>query len=106
MVAEILAGHGYDVEQAGSGEACLAAVRASAPDVLVLDLLLPGMDGGAVLEELRSAAALARTRVVVMTAVRTGHIRRLLRPDAVLFKPFGVDELLHAIGVPRDRSRR
>ncbi len=97
-VAEILAGQGYAVEQVASGEDCLAAARSSRPDVLVLDLLLPGIDGAQVLEELRREARLAGTRVIVTTGVQTAHIRRLLRPDAVLFKPFGVDELLLAVG--------
>ncbi len=103
-VAEILAGQGYAVEQAASGEDCLAAAQASRPDVLVLDLLLPGIDGAQVLKELRRDAGLAGTRVVVTTGVRTAHIRRLLRPDAVLFKPFGVDELVLAVAGPSPQA--
>lgn len=99
-VAEILSGQGYEVEQAASGEDCLAAARVSRPDVLVLDLLLPGMDGAEVLHELRRDDRLVGTRVVVTTGVRTAHIRRLLQPDAVLFKPFGVDELVLAVAGP------
>lgn len=99
-VAEILSGQGYAVEQAASGEACLVAARASRPDVLVLDLLLPGIDGAEVLQELRRDDGFAGTRIVVTTGVRTAHIRRLLRPDALLFKPFGVDELVLAVAGP------
>ncbi len=97
VVAEILSGEGYTVELAGSGEACLEAARASPPDVVLLDLMLPGMDGATVLDELRRDAQLAAVRVVVTTGVRTAHLRKLLRPDALLFKPFGVDELVLAV---------
>lgn len=99
-VAEILMDQGYAVEQAASGEDCLTSARASRPDVLVLDLLLPGIDGAQVLQELRREDGLQGTRIVVTTGVRTAHIRRLLRPDAVLFKPFGVDELVLAVAGP------
>ncbi len=105
VVADILCGEGYTVELTGSGEAGLAAARATTPDVLLLDLMLPGMDGAAVLEELRQEPRFSRVRVVVTTGVRTAHLRRLLRPDALLFKPFGVDELVLAVaGVATPRA--
>jgi CheY-like chemotaxis protein len=94
VVAEILSGEGYEVELAESGEAGLAAARAAPPDVLLLDLLLPGMDGASVLQALRQDLRLAGVRVVVTTGMRAPHVRRLLRPDAILFKPFGMDELV------------
>jgi CheY-like chemotaxis protein len=102
VVAAILVGQGYAVEQASSGEDCLASARSDPPDVLVLDIMLPGIDGATVLQELRRDPQLSGTRVVVTTGVRTAAIRRLLRPDAVLFKPFGMDELVLAVSGPRD----
>jgi CheY-like chemotaxis protein len=90
VVADVLADEGYQVSIA-------AEARASRPDVLLLDLLMPGMDGASVLEELRRDAQLAGVPVVVTTGVQTPHVKRLLRPDAVLFKPFGVSELLRAV---------
>jgi DNA-binding response OmpR family regulator len=96
-VAEILMSEGYAVELAGSGEAGLAAARASPPDVLLLDLLLPGMDGASMLEEVRKDQLLAGVRVVVTTGMRASHLRRLLKPDAILFKPFGMGELLSVL---------
>lgn len=97
VVADVLADEGYQVALAATGEAGLAEARASRPDVLLLDLLMPGMDGASVLEELRRDAHLSRVPVVVTTGVHTPHLKRLLRPDAVLFKPFGVSELLRAV---------
>jgi len=97
VVAEILTGEGYLVEVAASGEAGLAAARAAPPDVLVLDLLLPGMDGASVLQELRQDQRLAGMLVVVTTGVRASHVRRLLKPDAILFKPFGMGELVGTV---------
>jgi CheY-like chemotaxis protein len=97
VVAEILAGEGYEVEVAASGEAGLAAARAVPPDVLVLDLLLPGMDGASVLQEVRRDRLLAGVRVVVTTGMRASQVRRLLQPDAILFKPFGMGELVGTV---------
>lgn len=102
VVSEILTGEGYAVELAGSGEAGLAAARAERPDVILLDLFMPGMDGVSVLDELRRDARLSGVRVVVATGIRAPHVRRLLRPDAILFKPFGIEELVSAVaGVVR-----
>lgn len=97
VVGEILSGEGYEVELAGSGEAGLAAARAVRPDVILLDLFMPGMDGASVLDELRRDAQLCEVRVVVTTGIRAPHVRRLLRPDAILFKPFALEELVSAV---------
>jgi len=97
VVSEILRGEGYSVELAASGEAGLAAARAVRPDVILLDLFMPGMDGISVLDELRRDAGLSGVRVVVTTGMRAPQVRRLLRPDAVLFKPFGLEELVSAV---------
>ncbi len=97
VVAAILSVEGYAVEQAGTGEACLEAARAARPDVVLLDLMLPGIDGATVLAELRRDARLSGVRVVVATGLRAPHLRKLLHPDALLFKPFGMDELVRAV---------
>ena len=94
IVAEILAAEGYEVAVATNGLDGLAAARASPPAVVLLDLMMPGLDGAAVLRELRADPALASVRVVVTTAVSTALVTKLLKPDATLFKPFGMRELL------------
>jgi len=105
VVADALATEGYQVSAAANGQEALDSARASCPDVLVLDLMMPGMDGASLLAEIRGDASLARMRVVVTTGLHTSHVTRLLKPDAILFKPFGLGELLGAVagaasGVP------
>ncbi len=97
VVVDALASGGYDVVAAATGAEALRAARARAPDVLVLDLMLPDTDGATVLAELRSDPALESVRVILTTGVHSSDVRRLLRADAALFKPFGMQELLAAI---------
>lgn len=58
----------YDVVEADSGKAALAAVAAHPPDLVLLDLSMPGMDGWQVLNVLRSDPASAALPVVAVTA--------------------------------------
>ncbi|HET6347813.1 MAG TPA: response regulator, partial [Candidatus Krumholzibacteria bacterium] len=61
--------NGYAVDEAGDGEQGLALAESSVYDVIVLDLMLPGRDGFAVLRELRNQGV--TTRVLVLTARET-----------------------------------
>jgi CheY-like chemotaxis protein len=97
LLAEVLRGEGYAVSVASDGAEGLAAARAAAPDVVLLDLMMPGMDGASFLAELRRDEALASARIVLATGVHTTHVTRLLRPDATLFKPYGLRDLLSTI---------
>ncbi|MGC3998987.1 MAG: HAD-IA family hydrolase [Anaeromyxobacter sp.] len=105
VVADVLSAEGYQVQVAADGEEGLARLRADPPDVLVLDLMMPGLDGASLLNTLRADPALARIRVVVTTGIQTPHVTRLLKPDAVLFKPFGLRELLRAVADAAERGR-
>ena len=68
IVAYNLEAAGFEVETAGDGDAAVAAARRSPPDVVVLDLMLPGMDGLAVCRTLRQDPATKDCRVVMLTA--------------------------------------
>jgi two-component system phosphate regulon response regulator PhoB len=98
VLADVLASEGYEVRCAATGAEALASARANPPDVLLLDLLLPDTDGATVLASLRGEPALGALRVIVTTGVRSASLKRLLGADAALFKPFGVRELLLAVG--------
>ncbi|NLE46119.1 MAG: response regulator [Chloroflexi bacterium] len=57
----------YNVRRAYSGSECLAAMRLQKPDLLLLDLAMPGMDGVEVLQEMRRDAALADVPVILIS---------------------------------------
>src|SRR5215510_14469458 len=59
---------GYDVACVMSGEEALAHVRSSAPDLIVLDVLLPGLDGLEVCKALRHNSSTAAIPIVMLTA--------------------------------------
>ena len=94
-----LAAAGYDVVRAMDGAEALAAVRAHAPDVVVLDLGLPDMDGKEVLSLVRRRS---ETPIIVLSArgEESEKIAALdLGADDYVAKPFGIGELLARIRV-------
>jgi two-component system, OmpR family, response regulator MprA len=86
---------GYEIDLAADGSAALERLRASSPDAVVLDVLMPGIDGLEVCRRLR--AARDRTPVLMLTA-RESVSDRVAGLDAgaddYLVKPFALEELL------------
>jgi DNA-binding response OmpR family regulator len=68
VMRDLLERDGYDVIEAGDGVEALDQVDRHAPDIIVLDLNLPGLDGYGVLSHLRSRRATQQIPVVVLTA--------------------------------------
>lgn len=68
LVPQLLEGVGVHVETTADGAGAVATMRARRPDCVLLDLLMPGMDGFAVLEAMRDAPELAAVPVIVLTA--------------------------------------
>ncbi len=94
-VARVLAFEGYDVATAADGQAALAAVLDLRPDVVLLDVLMPRMDGLSVCRQLRERGD--RTPVLMLTARHEVHDRVAgldAGADDYLVKPFSLDELL------------
>ena len=82
---------GFTVRACASGEEALAAVEAFAPDLVVLDVMMPGMDGPSVLAELKRRPPTAGVPVVFLTAkAQQDEIDRLKTLGArdVIAKPF------------------
>jgi two-component system KDP operon response regulator KdpE len=89
-----LRARGYDVETATTGEAGLTAAAKSRPDVIVLDLGLPGLSG---IDVLRALRAWTSVPVIVLSArhAETTKVEALdAGADDYVTKPFGMDELL------------
>jgi DNA-binding response OmpR family regulator len=92
LVSRALASAGYEVEEVGDGLGAVAALDA-APDLIVLDLMMPGMDGLAVLAEVRRRG---NTPVIMLTAMATESDRIAgldEGADDYLVKPFSIGEL-------------
>lgn len=97
---------GYDVVLAHDGPAGLAAVRSTAFDLVVLDLMLPGMDGHRVLREMRGAGVTTPVLLLTARSEEADKVRGLrLGADDYVTKPFGVLELLARIEALLRRTR-
>jgi CheY-like chemotaxis protein len=90
---------GYGVRVAGDGETGLA-LAAERPDLIILDILMPGLDGFAVFERLQRSPELAGIPVVFLSASITAETRHrafALGAADVLAKPLRADELTHSV---------
>ena len=97
LVAYHLAKAGYRVSTAGDGAQAIAAARQERPALVILDLMLPGMSGFEVLEELREHEPTRDVAVLMLTARKEepDRIRGLaLGADDYLTKPFSAQELV------------
>jgi len=97
---------GYEVELADNGLAGLAQARARQPDLLVLDLMLPGADGFRVLKTLRDEGAHFPVLILTARGEEADKVRGLkLGADDYVTKPFGVLELLARVEALLRRTR-
>jgi len=96
-VARLLEQGGHRVQTAMDGITALEAARAAPPDLILTDVMMPGLDGFALLRKLRSDVALRRTPVILLSA-RAGEESRIegleAGADDYLIKPFSARELL------------
>ncbi|MBP2306604.1 response regulator [Azospirillum melinis] len=93
-----LTAQGYDIVEAEDGTKALEEVRRRSPDLLVLDLGLPGIDGLEVIRRLRGSGATLPIIVLSSRVDEAGKVEALdLGADDYVTKPFGVEELLARI---------
>ena len=103
IVQTFLESRGYRVRTAPNGEAALAAVQAEVPELILLDVMMPGMDGPSTLKALRGIDATSSTPVVFMTAkvqaAEVAHYKSLgaLGVIAKPFDPMTLAEQLRAL---------
>jgi DNA-binding response OmpR family regulator len=91
---------GFRVRTASDGEAALAAIAQEPPDLVLLDVMIPGRDGYAVCQEIRSNPAWRDICIIMLTA-KGGEIQRekglSLGADEYVTKPFSTRELVERI---------
>jgi two-component system KDP operon response regulator KdpE len=99
-----LGGRGYDVELAANGEEALAEFRRHHPDLVLLDLQLPGLSGLEVCREIREESSVP----IIILSVQGGEATKVqaldLGADDYVTKPFGIEELLARMRVALRRS--
>ncbi len=98
---------GYDVIAATGGEAGLAQARLGHPDVIVLDVMMPGIDGLEVARRLRSEDETRSIPIILLSAkAQSSDIQAgLAVADEYVTKPFEPLELLERVKMVMDRSR-
>ena len=101
LVRLILERKGFNFRGANGGQKGLDMIREDKPDLLLLDLMMPGMDGWEVYRQVKADEKLNDIPVMVVTA-KAQSIDKVLglhiaRVDAYITKPFGPQELLDAI---------
>jgi DNA-binding response OmpR family regulator len=111
VIAQGMAGHlaasGFDPLCVNKGEPGLARLRYEQPDVCVLDLMLPGIDGWRLIETARAEGI--GTPIVVVSARGTEHDRvhaLEIGADDYLVKPFSMKELVARVGAAARRGTR
>jgi len=97
LVHDILTGVGYEVFTAATGEEGLGKIINLNPDLVVLDVVLPGLSGLEVCRLVKSKPSLSSIRILVLTALARDVDRKLIESagaDGFLRKPFSIGDLL------------
>lgn len=101
LVAMALGIHGFEVERVASGRAALAAIEARRPDIVLLDVMLPDLDGFEVARRLRQSEGAATRIPIIFLTARDATVDKVeglrLGVDDYVTKPFSVEELVERV---------
>lgn len=100
IMKHMLEAQGHHVTTVSSGKECLEKVKALAPDILILDIRMPEMDGWETLKELKARNVTDKSKVIILTVEKGPGIEIFGLQDVVtdyLVKPFDKKQLLRVI---------
>jgi two-component system, cell cycle response regulator DivK len=106
LVRDLLRVKGYRTLEAGTAELGIALARGHTPQLILMDIQLPGMDGVAALGRLKADPSTAQIPVIALTAFAMPDDRQRFHAagfDGYLVKPVNIRELLEAVGACCDR---
>ena len=99
LIREALGEAGYHVETAANGAEALEVLRTSSPHAIVLDLMMPRLDGHGFVELMRLNPRLASVPVLLVTAAYGAHeAAARIGASACVTKPFELDHLVEIVG--------
>ena len=97
LLVKIMISNSYDVLEAGNGDEALIKAREEKPDLILLDIMMPGKDGFTTCNELKSSKATRDIPVVMLTALQHQLNEKLalsLNADGYIRKPFTSRDIL------------
>ena len=101
LTRRILQSRGYEVVGLTDGEEALAVIKKESPNLVILDMIMPGKDGAQICQEMKSDATTRHIPVILSTGqmLKAGDFSQegLAEADGYLTKPFEIEELLHKI---------
>ena len=98
MIRELLTDRGYDTEEAENGREALEKLHERRPKVVLLDVMMPDMDGWEFCDAKRRDPTVSDVPVVVMSGYHRGEVvARAIGAQAFLRKPIAVSDLLRAV---------
>jgi DNA-binding response OmpR family regulator len=96
----ILNRSGFEVESVGDGAAALESIQSRRPDVVILDVMLPSMNGFEVMKSVRANDAVKTTPIIILTAKGQSRDRQTameIGADAFVTKPFSNSEIVDKV---------
>ncbi len=109
MTEALLVSINYEVVHARDGVSGIQMAKTAKPDVILLDIILPGMHGFEVCKQLKSDAATRTIPVVIISGTGLEEVAENepdVQADAYLNKPFGLAELLPAIERAKEKIKK
>jgi CheY-like chemotaxis protein len=101
LIVFVLQKAGYRAQAVGTALDCVALARRSKPDVILMDIVMPGMDGATASGLMKDIPELAATPIVLLSAMPQDQVKDRLDDTSVkgyLTKPFRITELLDLVG--------
>ena len=109
LISKILTMEGYDVTVACNGDEAIQSIREKRPDIAILDIMMPDMDGFELCRKMREEPINATMPIVMLTAMNSPTERKLAKEagaNDVWSKPFDMDLFLKRIGKLLKRSTK